>query len=132
MNITEYVKEQGIEVKVVEEGGYDRDENGWEHNAWTLQLVRGDRVSEEFAWKQGLGITDSPVDTPDQVFDSLVSDATGYLEAQSFEDFAENFGYDTDSRKAEAIYDACGETANWLDDFLDGELRSVAYEVDRI
>jgi len=38
------------------------------------------------------------------VLDCLASDASSYENAQSFEDWASEFGYDTDSRKAERIY----------------------------
>lgn len=41
---------------------------------------------------------------------SLVSDSD-VLDAGGFEDWANNFGYDVDSRKAEAIYRACLTTA---------------------
>lgn len=40
----------------------------------------------------------------DDVLNSLASDAAGYENAQSFEDWAAEYGYDTDSRKAEKIY----------------------------
>lgn len=41
---------------------------------------------------------------------SLVSDSD-VLESSGFEDWASNLGYDTDSRKAEAIYNSCIEIA---------------------
>lgn len=53
----------------------------------------------------------SPIlpDLPDVLY-SLSSDA-GVIDAGGFEEWASEFGYDTDSRKAEAIYRACLETA---------------------
>lgn len=51
-----------------------------------------------------------PEPTLRDVLHSLVSDAD-VLESSGFEDWASNLGYDTDSRKAEAIYRACLEIA---------------------
>lgn len=48
------------------------------------------------------------------VFDSLVLDASCYENARNFEEFCAEFGYDTDSRKAEAMYNACGQNAKDL------------------
>ncbi len=38
---------------------------------------------------------------------SLLSDGAAYFDGQSFEDWAGDFGYDTDSRKAEETYRTC-------------------------
>lgn len=45
--------------------------------------------------------------TLDMVLSSLASDANAYLNADGFEGFCEDFGYDTDSRAAERTYNAC-------------------------
>lgn len=47
---------------------------------------------------------------PADVVSSLMLDA-GVLDAGSFEEWASNYGYDTDSRKAETIYRECLEIA---------------------
>lgn len=41
------------------------------------------------------------------VMHSLITDGEAFFNAQSFEDWASDFGYDSDSRSAEAIYRAC-------------------------
>lgn len=48
----------------------------------------------------------------------LVSDALSWENARTFEDFAGEFGYSPDSRRAEKIYNACGETSKALRFFL--------------
>src|SRR5690606_17445995 len=45
------------------------------------------------------------------VFGSLVQDAQGVLDAGSFESWASDLGYDTDSRRAESIYNQCRDNA---------------------
>ncbi len=48
--------------------------------------------------------------TLDEVLWCLVSDASCVRHGQTFGDFAGDMGYDTDSRKAEGIFNACRDT----------------------
>lgn len=48
----------------------------------------------------------------------LASDAAGIENNDSFEQWAGDYGYDTDSRKAEEIYNTCQEQAENLKSFL--------------
>lgn len=48
------------------------------------------------------------------VLDSLASDAQTYDGCRDFDDFCASLGMDPDSRRAEAMYKACGETAKAL------------------
>ena len=45
---------------------------------------------------------------------ALVLDATSFEESSDFEDFCDIFGYDSDSKKAEGIYNACKDTFLFL------------------
>lgn len=58
-----------------------------------------------------------PPPTLDDVLSCLILDASA-IDAGSFEDWAQEFGYDTDSRAAEKIYDACVKTALQLRSML--------------
>lgn len=51
---------------------------------------------------------------PEDMLSALVSDGAPAFDAQSFEDWAGDFGYDLDSRAAEAIYNACVDTGRKL------------------
>lgn len=48
------------------------------------------------------------------VMHSLLSDGEAYFDAMTFEDWAANFGYDADSRKAESIFRKCDEIGRTL------------------
>jgi len=50
----------------------------------------------------------------DEVLDCMVSDVAGVIDGQSFEEWANEYGYDTDSRKAEKTYNACREEQRQL------------------
>lgn len=57
-----------------------------------------------------------PLNIDDVLYSLIIdSDANDY----TFEDWADNFGYDTDSRKAEQIYHACKENARKVNTFID-------------
>jgi hypothetical protein len=52
------------------------------------------------------------------VLDCLRSDSQSFANALDFEEWAAEFGYDTDSRKAEQTYQACGKIAAGLQRLL--------------
>lgn len=56
--------------------------------------------------------------TPDpslgDVLGALVMDAFSVNSGESFDDWCESIGYDTDSRKAERMYRACLDTSQWF------------------
>lgn len=127
-----------------------KDAEGWEHYAWEVHLFRGDTPPVEglgpVSYRTGTGhstrkwqeYTSSWIVTPtapeiESVLDSLKLDASSYDDARDFEDFAANFGYDTDSRKAEALYRECGDQAKKLRNFLGrAAYDQLLYEVESL
>jgi hypothetical protein len=81
-------------------------------------------------WPSGRITAGAPI-LPDSVgvLYSLLSDAS-VLNFDSFEDWASDYGYESDSRKAETIYRACLDIAlklrNGLGEALMGELQEAA------
>lgn len=75
---------------------------------------RGSTRTYTTYYSMGSAHTDPP--NVGDVLDSLIGDAS--CADQSFEDFCRDFGYDSDSRKAEAIYHACRKTMRRLRAFL--------------
>lgn len=63
-------------------------------------------------FSQGRGINHPP--TSQDVLSCLASDAAGYENARSFEEWASEYGYDTDSRKAEKIFRSVKRQAEQL------------------
>jgi hypothetical protein len=60
--------------------------------------------------------------TAAEVLDCLASDAAGIENARSFEDWCSEYGYDTDSRRAEKTFKTCEHQASRLKTFLGDEL----------
>lgn len=68
-----------------------------------------------------MGPAHSHEPTAPEVLDCLVSDASSFDSASSFEDWCSDFGYDTDSRKAEQTFKAVERSAARLRRFLGGD-----------
>ena len=71
-------------------------------------------------FSQGYGISGEP--TAADVLNCLASDSSSVENARSFEDWAADLGYDTDSRKAEKIFKACEIQATKIKKFLGEDL----------
>ena len=83
-------------------------------HSWTVTLIHeGEQLVTDFFGGSAAG---EP--TAAGVLYCLVSDTSGVDNARSFEEWASNYGYDTDSRKAEAIFRRCEEQAVEVHSFL--------------
>jgi hypothetical protein len=75
---------------------------------------KGKRLTTYFS--QGYGISTEP--SAEDLLNCLGSDSAGIENAASFEDWASEYGYDTDSRKAERTFKVCERQAAKLKAFL--------------
>lgn len=82
--------------------------NIWRGNVWGKKLTDNmDKTITEVVWKNKNLFKCDPKE--DDVMYALYTDITSYENAQDFEDWATDCGFDTDSRKAEKIYNQIGE-----------------------
>jgi hypothetical protein len=98
------------------------DDPTWEADHWSVTLRRAKRgdlpaARMTVSFSMGIGHGGKHPST-DDVLDSIASDAAGFENAQSFEDWAADYGFDTDSRKAERIFRAVEREAKRLRAFL--------------
>ena len=115
----------GVSIYVLYEGRV-KNEDGWEHDAWTVALTYQGRTYADISYRMGTGHS-KPATFADgamgyqpvkgweptaphasDVIDSLLLDVCGL--DQPFESWAADLGYDGDSRKAERIYHECLKT----------------------
>lgn len=90
-------------IKLVSEyQGLVRKDNDWDCNHYKC-TIRFENRQYTFDYYMGLRISGEP--TLDSVMESLLMDCN--VDQYSFDEFCGEFGYDTDSRKAEASYKAC-------------------------
>ena len=97
-------------------------DDGAEMDHWRVTLRRpGKRLTIYFSMGRG---HDGKRPTAADVLDCMASDSSTIENAQSFEDWASELGYDTDSRKAHRTYGVCKRQSERLKKFLGDE----AYE----
>jgi len=102
----------------------DVEEGEWEANAhhysYVIYVKFGDRFPAKIRgnYSQGSGIKSKP--TIEDILNSLSLD-TMNIEEESFELWCGDFGYDSDSRKAYKIYQACLNESKQLKELLGSE-----------
>ena len=110
-----------MSAKWVDDNPNMNSEQPMAHWLCHIAVKNGDEWPVYFS--MGLGHQGNPPELAD-VLDCLASDAAGFENDQDFEEWANEYGYDTDSRKAETIYRAIDDQINGMKAFL-GE---TAYE----
>lgn len=117
--LEQFVKENNVKINV---NYADENKNApdWENaNHYKVTLrTHGKRLTTYFS--QGYGISGDP--KAQDVLNALALDSSGVENARSFEEWCAEYGYDTDSRKAERIYRACEKQAEKLKSFLGDDL----------
>lgn len=109
--IKSFVNRNGIRINS-EWADTNKNAPDWKdanHHKVTLKMGRKQLTTY---FSQGYGISGEP--DAENVLNALSSDSSSFENARSFEDWAEEFGYDTDSRKAEKIYRVCERQADKL------------------
>lgn len=102
------IEEKNIRADVTY--GAEYNENFPNSDGWTVTL-KCQRRQMTVPFYTGMGSTNDP--DAEMVLECLLSDASVEYN-RSFEDWAGDLGYDTDSRKAEKIYKACLKIAKKL------------------
>jgi hypothetical protein len=83
-------------------GKHDRDEDGWEHDAYRVRLSYAGRQMT-LRYRKGVGWQGSPP-TLEEVLGCIAMDSRCVEDEDGFEAWAQSLGFDPDSRKAEGIY----------------------------
>lgn len=139
ISTAEFCKRWHISGKATYAGEIDRD--GWKCDHWKIDFVRTNPANAEHVLKRwsvdyytGIGhrvdhqwsdacngyIAYAQPPAIEDVLDHIASQAIEfhYDPALTFESWADSYGYDRDSRKAEAIYHACKREAEGFFSFI--------------
>ena len=109
----------------------DIEERTYEHEIFRTEIEGKQYDAFTLYFSKGIGHKGAPP-TLDEVLDCLAVDAAGIENATCFEDWAEDLGYDTDSRKAERAYNTVKEQAKKLRSLLGKEAyEELLWEVER-
>lgn len=96
--------------------GFHADDQGWEHQLYTVTFSREGAETISFKWRQGLAL--EPIPSVSNVLYALQGDAVYGI--QTFREFCSDLGYDPDSRKARKTWKACGKIARKFERFCSG------------
>jgi hypothetical protein len=102
----------------------------WQATHYKVTFSRPGVDDFETYFSMGLAHTSEP--EANMVLDALRCDAEA-ANYHSFEEWASDLGYDTDSRRAERTFEACSKTATDLNQFLGDDLfRELLEELERL
>ena len=98
---------------------------------WKVKLIRrSENGRRQLTVPFSMGPAHSKEPTAEDVLECLASDSASIESAGSFEDWAADLGYDTDSRKAERTFKVCEKRAEKLRAFLGNSTEALLYEVE--
>jgi hypothetical protein len=130
MTISDFIKQKQIKMSVscLDSNPHMADATpGSNHYRCTFS-AGGKRMTIPFT--MGSAHTEEP--EPGEVLDCLASDSAGFENAQGFEDWASEYGYDSDSIKAKRTYDAVKQQRDKLQRFLgDDDYKNLLWHTER-
>lgn len=112
ISLNDFIGNTGITAKVkrIEDNkNFDSDVLARHLMRHFLVTLKAGRFSMRVPFSQGPAHTKEP--SAADVLDCLAMDACGFENARSFDDWCAEYGYDTDSRKAERIYNIIARQA---------------------
>lgn len=125
-----------IESELVESNPNMADPN-WPANHFKVTLRRdqtfmGTRTRRQYTtyFSMGIGLSGEPQAA--DVIDCLASDVAGWHNARDFNDWAGDYGYDTDSIKALRTYEAIQGQAKRLQKFMGDLYQPLLWETERL
>ena len=134
MKLTRFIKSRKVRMddpKLVDDNPNMLDDGDWKKSAthWRLIIRRGNKQMTTY-FSQGSAHTKEP--TLSDILDCLASDASSIDNARSFEEWCGELGYDTDSRKAERIYNICVKQMESLNRLLGDDFKTLLYDTERM
>jgi hypothetical protein len=120
VSIAERIKANGISMSVERTDSNPAMDDAANMDHWKCVVKMG-RKQMTVVFSMGYGHNGKEPKLAD-VLDCLSSDASGLESSRGFEDWCSDYGYDTDSRKAEKIYKSVEHQAKRLKNFLGDSL----------
>jgi len=126
-----FITKNGITIKATRRNDNPQMEDSAHMDHWDAVLAMGGESMHTY-FSMGSGHNGKAPEAAD-VLDCLASDASGIENAQPFEDWAGEYGYNEDSRKAEKIYYTCITQSKVLKSFLGNELyNELLWDTERL
>jgi hypothetical protein len=131
MNINEFAKSAGLTMTAVPTDHNPSMEDGATMDHWRCTIRAGhSRMSLVFS--MGSGHNGKRPELADVLY-CLASDASGYENARDFADWCSEYGYDTDSRRAERTFRAVERQAKRLRSVLgESAYNTLLWDTERL
>jgi hypothetical protein len=134
MKIGEFIKSRKVRMdapQYVDDNPNMAGDDDWKRTAthWKCIIRRGNKQMTVY-FSQGSAHTKEPTLT--DILDCIASDAAGIDNASGFEDWCSEYGYDTDSRKAERTYNVCVKQAEALKRMFGEDFKTLLYDTERM
>ena len=134
ITIQEFITEnriKGEKIKVF--ANPHMEDTGHKMNHWQVKLGKLTHPNDEMIVHFSMGLAHKKPPSTVDVLDCLASDAASIENASGFEDWASEFGYDTDSRRAQRTFEVCSEQSDALRKFLGHEAyKTLLWKVERL
>lgn len=128
--LTDFITRTGVTLTAVRTARNPHMDDSESMDNWRCVLRRG-RRSMVVHFSKGVG-HHGAAPTVDEVLDCLASDAASVENASGFEDWCNDLGYGTDSRKAERTYREIGRQAERLKAVLgDEDYETLLWKTER-
>src|SRR5258708_729718 len=133
MRLGEFIKKHRLRMECeLTDANPNMAHDEWSRTAthWKC-FIKRQRARMLVHYSQGPAIAHEP--RLEEVLDSLASDAAGFLNARDFDDWASEYGYDADSRRAEKTFTAVGQQVADLRRLLgQPALEELAFKTERL
>jgi len=128
--VAAFIARLGLTMKAEWADSNPNMDDGADMDHWRCRIRKGRRMLT-IPFSMGRGHHGEPPGLA-TVLDCVGSDAASVENAKGFEDWAGEFGLDTDSRKAEKTYKTCVQQSVKLKVFLgDDEYRNLLFNTER-
>lgn len=131
MSIQDFINKLGIKIQSeYASSNPNMADDKWKANHYKVVMHRGKKQMTIY-YSKSLALSGEP--EADEVLDSMASDAAGFENARDFEDWCGEYGYDTDSRKAERIFKTVERQAQALQKFLgEADYKALLWDTERL
>lgn len=121
MTLQQFIDKLGITISNQPTGENPHMEDSGRMDNWKVKLrSKKQGTTMRLYYSKGVGHHGAEP-TADEVLDCLASDTAGIDNSNGFNDWCSEYGYDTDSRRAEKTYRQCERQAERLKKFLGEE-----------
>jgi len=131
MTIAEFIKSAGLSMNATWTDHNPSMEDSATMDHWRC-TIRSGKSRMSLVFSMGVGHNGKQPELAD-VLDCLASDASGLHNAEGFNDWCNDYGYNTDSRRAEKTFRAIKRQSERLQNLLgESAYQTILWDIERL